>query len=67
MEGEGERRDMRKKRLNGRGHKIIKRQKAMTLLTFKPNSLIKGSLTWFYFYSYSISNPDGSAGGGAVR
>lgn len=67
MEGEGERRDMRKKRLNGRGHKIIKRQKAMTLFTFKPNSLIKGSLTWFYFYSYSISNPDGSAGGGAVR
>lgn len=42
MEGEGERRDMREKSLNGRGHKIIKRQKAMTLFTFKPNSLIKG-------------------------
>lgn len=42
---------MRKKRLNRRGHEIIKTQKAMTIFTLKPNSLIKRSLAGVDFFS----------------
>lgn len=42
---------MRKKRLNRRGHEIIKTQKAMTISTLKPNSLIKRSLAGVDFFS----------------
>lgn len=66
-------RDMKKMRLNSRGHEIIKTQKAMTIFTLKSNSLIKRSLAGVDFFSLTrlyecvcVCDTKSSVGGTAV-
>lgn len=57
-EGRGEENeDSEEKDTEWEGHKIIKRQKAMTACTFKPNSLIMGPCQGSTFVHIVYSTP----------
>lgn len=52
----GDEKETEEKETECGGHKIMKRQKAMTVCTFKPNGLIKGpcqSTTFGLMFKYS--------------